>query len=289
VTADGPPRTSGAGRRTSRGKRGRGRLRTRGVVYDWVIRVGRLVFRLLGLRVRLDGLEHVPRTGPAVLAATHVSFLDFLLLGLVGEEQGGRRVRFLARHDVWRVQPVGWLMRRMGHIPVDRDAPAHAYLLARDALRRGELVGIFPEAGVSRSWTVRALMPGAAALSRDTGAPLLPVVLWGGQRLWTAKTRPTLRRGAPVSITVGPRLPSLADPRETTVLLGCTLQQMLDGAQAEARHQPGDGEVAPWHPRHLGGAALSVADAAAVQDVPASAVAPTWSPAAAVRGAAEEG
>ena len=288
MTADGPPRTSGAGRRASRGKQAGRRLRTRGVVYDWVIRVGRVVFRLLGLQVRLDGLDHVPRTGPAVLAATHVSFLDFILLGLVGEERGGRRVRFLARHDLWRVWPVGWLMRRMGHIPVDRDAPAHAYLLARDALRRGELVGIFPEAGVSRSWTVRALMPGAAALARDTGAPVLPVVLWGGQRLWTAKTRPTLRRGVPVSIVVGPRLPTPSDPREATVLLGRTLQRMLDGAQAEPRHQPAHGEAAPWHPRHLGGSALSVAEAAEVQDVPASAVAPTWSPASQVRGAAAE-
>ena len=247
------------------------------MVYDWVVRVGRLVFRLLGIRVRMEGLEHVPRTGPAVLAATHVSFLDFLLLGLVGEERGGRRVRFLARHDLWRVRPVGWLLDRMGHVPVDRDAPAHAYLLARDALRRGELVGIFPEAGVSRSYTVRALMQGAAALSSETGAPLLPVVLWGGQRLWTAKTRPALRRGVPVTITVGPRLPA-GTPRERTELLGRSLQQLLDQAQAEPRQLPRPGETPAWHPAHLGGSALSVEEAAAVQDVPRGALAPTWAP-----------
>ncbi len=249
------------------------------MVYDVVIRVGRWVFRLLGLRVRVDGLEHVPRTGPAVLAANHVSFLDFLLLGLVGEERGGRRVRFLARHDLWRVRPVGWLMDRMGHIPVDREAPAHAYLLARDALRRGELVGIFPEAGVSRSFTVRALAPGAAALAHETGAPLVPVALWGGQRLWTAKTRPTLRRGVPVSVLVGPRLP-VGDATGTTVLLGGTLQRLLDEAQSEPRHAPEPGRAAPWHPVHLGGTALGVEEAAAVQDVPRHAVVPTWGPGA---------
>ena len=254
------------------------------MTYDVVIRLGRVVFRLLGLRVRLEGVEHVPRTGPAVLAANHVSFLDFLLLGLVGEERGGRRVRFLARHELWRVWPVGWLMDRMGHIPVDRDAPAHAYLRAREALRRGELVGIFPEAGVSRSFTVRALMPGAAALARETGAPLLPVAMWGGQRLWTAKTRPTLRRGVPVTIVVGPRLPTVEDPVASTALLGRTLQGLLDGVQREPRHAPAPGQLAPWHPRHLGGSALSVAEAAEAQDVPASAIAPSWE----VRAAAAE-
>jgi 1-acyl-sn-glycerol-3-phosphate acyltransferase len=256
------------------------------VVDDWVIRVGRLVFRLLGLRVRLEGLEHVPRTGPAVLAANHVSFLDFLLLGLVGEEQCGRRVRFLARHDLWKVRPVGRLMDRMGHVPVDRDAPADAYLRAREALRRGELVGIFPEAGVSRSFTVRALMPGAAALANETGAPLVPVVLWGGQRIWTAKSRPVLRRHVPVSVSVGPRLPE-AGVVERTALLGRTLQGMLDGVQAEPRHRPAPGESPAWHPHHLGGSALSVAEAALVQDVPRSALDPTWAPA--LRAAAAEG
>jgi 1-acyl-sn-glycerol-3-phosphate acyltransferase len=249
------------------------------VVDDWVIRVGRLVLRLLGLRVRVDGLEHVPRTGAAVLAANHVSFLDFLLLGLVGEERGGRRVRFLARHDLWKVAPVGWLMDRMGHIPVDRDAPAHAYLRARAALRRGELVGIFPEAGVSRSFTVRALMPGAAALAAETGTPLVPVVLWGGQRIWTARSRPVLRRHVPVSVAVGPRLPE-GGVGERTELLGRTLQGMLDGVQAEPRHLPAPGESPAWHPRHLGGSALSVAEAALVQDVPRGATTPTWAPAA---------
>ena len=247
------------------------------MVYDVAIRLGRWVFRLLGLRVRLAGLEHVPASGPAVLAANHVSFLDFLLLGLVGEERGGRRVRFLARHDLWRVRPVGWAMDRMGHIPVDREAPAHAYLLAREALSRGELVGVFPEAGVSRSYTVRALAPGAAALAAGTGAPLVPVVLWGGQRLWTAKTRPSLRRGVPVSVVAGPALP-VGEALATTRLLGGRLQAMLDDVQTEPRHAPRPGAAAPWHPAHLGGTALSVTEAAAVQDVPRHAVVPTWSP-----------
>ena len=77
-------------------------------------------------------------------------------------------------------------MPRMRHVPVDRAAPAAAYLRARSLLREGEAVGIFPEAGVSTSYTVRALMPGAVALARETGAPLLPMAIWGPQRILTA-------------------------------------------------------------------------------------------------------
>lgn len=258
------------------------------MVYRVVIVLGRVLVRVLGLRVEVSGLEHVPRSGPAVLASTHVSFLDFLLLGLVGKEAGGRKVRFLARHEIWSVAPVGWAMRAMGHIPVDRAAPADAYLRARRALRDGEVVGIFAEAGVSRSYTVRSLMPGAAALARETGAPLVPVALWGGQRLLTAKTKPRFRRGVPISIAVGTALQvtrsgSLrADAFEATDRLGHELQRQADRVQAEPRHQPGPGESPTWHPRHLGGSALSVEEAASLQDVPRSARPVTWAPAARV-------
>lgn len=256
------------------------------MVYTWVVRLGRVVFRLLGLRVRVEGLEHLPRTGPVVLAANHVSFLDFLLLGLVGEEAGRRRVRFLARHELWSWPPVGWAMDRMGHVPVDRAAPAHAYLRARRALRDGEVVGIFPEAGVSRSYTVRALMPGAVALARETGAPLVPVVLWGGQRVWTAKTRPSFRRGVPVTVRVGAPLPVGDQPEDDLHRLGRVLQDLLDAVQQERRHQPPVGGLS-WHPHHLGGGALDVASARVLQDVPSSAREPSWLPAGLRAGSGE--
>ena len=63
----------------------------------------------------------------------------------------------------------------MRHVPVDREAPAAAYLKARRLLRDGEVVCVFPEGGISAAYVVRALMPGAVALARETGAPLVPV------------------------------------------------------------------------------------------------------------------
>src|SRR5207342_445312 len=105
-------------------------------------------------------------------------------------------------------------MDRMRHIPVDRQVPAYTYLSARRALEAGEAVGGFPEAGISHSYTVRPLMRGVASLARDTGAPLVPVAIWGSQRIfsvgdpappidWTRRRRVDLAFGAPIYVGPG--------------------------------------------------------------------------------------
>lgn len=249
------------------------------LIYPGVIGLARGVFRALDLQVTLEGDEHVPRSGPVVIASTHVSFLDFLLVGLAARGSR-RRVRFLARHDVWRYPVARSLMTAMRHVPVDRDAPAAAYLRARRLLREGEAVGIFPEAGISTSYTVRGLMPGAVALARETGAPLLPLAIWGPQRILTAGRPVDLSRGRPVSLQVGAPLPvgpgDAIGPRVSQ--LGDTLQRMLDGLQSRPEHRPRDGEPAPWHPAHLGGQAPGPEDARLAESVPLSSVPPTWLP-----------
>ena len=248
-------------------------------VYPGVIRAARGAFGALGLRITLEGDGHVPVEGPVVLASHHVSFLDFLLVGLAGR-RSERHVRFLARHDVWSNPLAQPLMTAMRHVPVDREAPAAAYLRARSLLRQGEAVGIFPEAGVSTSYTVRALMPGAVALARETGAPLLPMAIWGPQRILTARRPVDLHRGRPVSLLVGP--PVYVDPatdlREGTARLGVRLQGMVDELQRLPVHQPTPGEHAPWHPAHLGGAAPHAAHARTLESVPVSALTPSWLP-----------
>jgi 1-acyl-sn-glycerol-3-phosphate acyltransferase len=247
--------------------------------YRTVIGAARGVFRALDLRIDVEGDEHVPRTGPVVVASNHVSFLDFMLVGLAA--RGSRRdVRFLARHELFAHPVAGPFLRSMRHVPVDRAAPAAAYLRSRTLLRRGEAVGIFPEAGVSTSFTVRSLMPGPVALARELGVPIVPMAIWGPQRILTAHRPVDLHRGRPVSLLVGPPLyvdPS-TDLRRGTELLGRTVQALLDDLQARPVHQPRPGEPAPWHPAHLGGGAPSVDEARAEESVPRSAVPPSWRP-----------
>lgn len=253
-------------------------------VYPPVITAGRLLFRALGLRIALEGDEHIPASGPVIVVSNHVSFLDFALVGLAAR-RSRRYLRFLARHDIWENPFAGPLMLGMHHVPVDRAAPAAAYLAARALLREGEALGIYPEAGISTSFTVRSLMPGAAALAAETGTPIVPMAIWGPQRILTANRRRDLTRGRPVSMLVGKPLllPRSTDAGTGTTELGGVLQALLDDLQARPEHQPRPGEHAPWHPAHLGGDALPVARARLVEDMPRSRVPPGWVPGASQR------
>jgi 1-acyl-sn-glycerol-3-phosphate acyltransferase len=251
-------------------------------VYRFVNSVGRAALRVLGVDARWSGVEHVPTHGPAVLAATHVSYPDFVFVEKAAITQG-RYVRFMSRHDVWEVPAVPWFMDRMQHIPVNRQAPAHAYLRARRLLGAGEAVCGFPEAGISFSYTVRPLMRGLVSLARETGAPVVPVGVWGTQRIfsvgdpappidWTRGRRVDLAFGPPVY--VGPR----DDLTERTLELGHLLTGLLEGLQRLPHHRPRPGEVASWYPAHLGGAAPDRHQAVLLDRVPANAVLPTWGP-----------
>ncbi|RYB93469.1 1-acyl-sn-glycerol-3-phosphate acyltransferase [Nocardioides oleivorans] len=243
--------------------------------------LGRGVLRLLGVRTEWSGLEHLPEVGPVILAANHVGFPDFVVVEQAAVERG-RYVRFLCRHDIWDAPLVGRAMDRMRHVPVDRDAPAGAYVAARRLLAGGEAVGIFPEAGVSQSFTVRSLMRGAASLARETGAPVVPVAVWGTQRIWTAGRRPDPTRGRRVDLRFG--RPMTIGPGDDltgwTERLGAALTEQLEALQRLPHHRPEPGETAPWYPAHLGGDAPTRAAAAHLDSVPRSAVSPTWGPCA---------
>ena len=185
-----------------------------------------------------------------IIAATHGSYPDFLAIGLAAH-QGGRWVRFLTRHDVWNTR-VARAMDGMRHVPVDRAAPAAAYLAARRLLREGEAVGIFPEAGISYAYAVRALMPGTAALARDTGAPIVPLALWGMQRIASVGRpvdgkgpRPSFKRGRRVDVAFG--APLTVGPDEDLVAATERLGQRAD--------RPAGGAPAPSGPRAAAGGA----------------------------------
>ena len=165
------------------------RRRTSEPIYSTAIVAGRGLFGFWGLKRRVRGAEHLPATGGAVLAMTHFGYLDFALVEWVTWLANRRRIRFMAKQGAFDKPVVGWLLRGMRHIAVDMSAGAAAYAKAVDALRQGELLGVFPEAGVSASFTVRALKTGAVRLAAEAGVPVIPVAVWGGQRLLTKRHR----------------------------------------------------------------------------------------------------
>jgi 1-acyl-sn-glycerol-3-phosphate acyltransferase len=132
-------------------------------------------------------------------------------------------------------------------------------------LATGELVGVFPESTISRSFVPRPLKSGAARMALEAGVPLIPVVVWGGQRVWTVGRRPTLRRRVPVSIWVDRPLPVIEGetPAELTVRLAERLRELVE--EVLAAYPVDRDDDLWWLPAHLGGGAPSPEEAAAAE------------------------
>lgn len=232
-------------------------------VYPRVIGVAKVCFRLLGLRWHLVGAENIPRTGGAVLVSNHVSYLDFTICGFAAQPSN-RLVRFMAKEAIFRHRFAGPLMRGMHHIPVDRLAGAQAFAAAVQALADGEVVGVFPEATISRSFMLRSFKLGAARMALDAQVPLIPMITWGGHRIFTKDKRWSLRRRRAVMVTVGaPVVPEAGEKAGAlTLRLHARMAELLEDTLARYPDGPDrDGDLW-WKPAHLGGTAPTVAQAA---------------------------
>ena len=235
----------------------------RDLTYPPVIVAAKLGFRLLGQRIDLGGTHHVPRTGGVLLAVNHVGYVDFVYGGLAANPSG-RRVRFMAKRELFDHRWTGPLMRSLHHIEVDRGAGLASYRTAVDYLRAGECVGIFPEATISRAMELKELKTGAVRIAAEAAVPLVPVVLWGTQRLMTKDHPRDFSRGATILIRVGePLRPTGVDPEAETAELKSAMSALLDDA---IRDYPDDQQPpgAWWLPRRYGGGAPTLEEAAAL-------------------------
>jgi 1-acyl-sn-glycerol-3-phosphate acyltransferase len=235
-------------------------------VYRPIIRVVLGLFRLLGFRFTLIGTENIPAEGGAVLASNHVSYFDFMFVGLPPHYRGRRLVRFMAKKEVFDNKVSGPLMRGMHHISVDRTAGLDAYRLAVEALQNGELVGVFPESTISRAYVPRPFKSGAARMALEAGVPLLPVVVWGGHRVWTTGRKPKLQRGVPIIIEVGPPLhiPSGASAAEVSAQLYDAVSTLCEKVQ-RSYPAPTDPNEMWWQPSYLGGGAPTLEEAGPIE------------------------
>ncbi|MGN6415622.1 lysophospholipid acyltransferase family protein [Flexivirga sp.] len=242
-------------------------------VYSGVIAFARSVFAVQGLKFERTGAEHIPRTGGAVIAMNHIGYFDFSYAGYPALDVG-RKVRFLAKKDVFDHPVSGPLMRGMRHIPVDRAAGADAYRAAVDALRHGELIGVFPETTISRSFELRSFKSGAVRMAQEAGVPVIPMVLWGSQRVWTkGLPRQMWRPKVPVRIDIGAPIPIAADadPDTETAALRARMETRLHAVQDG--YEPLTGDDLKYLPARLGGTAptLEEANAMDVQEAEAKA------------------
>jgi 1-acyl-sn-glycerol-3-phosphate acyltransferase len=160
----------------------------------------------LPFRVRLVGAEHLPRRGPALVVANHISSVDPLLLAVVFHRLG-RHPRFVGLVDLWDVPVTGFFVRIAKVIPVRRgEGIAQLADPVCDALEAGHLVVVYPEGTVAAPGEVTEGRPGVGDIALRTTAPLLPLAQWGHQR--GAGWWPPLRRR--VAVVVGAPVPHAA-------------------------------------------------------------------------------
>jgi putative phosphoserine phosphatase/1-acylglycerol-3-phosphate O-acyltransferase len=177
-------------------------------------------------RFSVTGLDHIPAEGPVLVAANHRSYFDVAALAVV-VARVGRPARFLAKQELFEAPVVGWVARSLGGIPVDRGTGSAAPLVeAERALRAGELVIVLPQGTIPRGPDffdpVLSGRTGTARLAAATGAPVVPVGLWGTDAVWPRSARL-------------PDLAALAHPPTVEVAIGPPLELGRTDAVADTR------------------------------------------------------
>jgi putative phosphoserine phosphatase / 1-acylglycerol-3-phosphate O-acyltransferase len=207
-------------------------------------------------RFDISGVEHVPAHGPVLLAANHRSYFDVAALALVAAELG-RPVRFLAKKEVFDAPVVGQIARAIGGISVDRGSGSDSPLRAAEAaLQAGEVVIVLPQGTIPRGEAFYDVelkgKTGTARLAAATGAVVVPVGIWGTEKVWARSARMpdfTLVRKPPrITVRVGRPLPlSLTDARADTVAIMTAISALLP-AESRVRHTPSAEELARTKP-----------------------------------------
>ena len=231
------------------------------LIYPPVAGAFKTAWKVLGIRFKIFGDEHIPSTGGAVIASNHISYLDFALIGTPAAPKN-RYIRFMAKKEIFDNKLAGPLMRGMKHISVDREKGSSSLVAAMRALRAGEIIGIFPEATISLSWEVKELKSGAVRLAQGAGVPIIPVALWGSQRILTKGKKPNLKRKKiPIYIAYGEpyMISKEADVIEEETLLREKISELLHLVQENYPDSP-KGEW--WGPKRLGGTAPTIEEAA---------------------------
>jgi 1-acyl-sn-glycerol-3-phosphate acyltransferase len=202
-----------------------------------------------GLRWTVEGAGHIPTRGGVILASNHVSYLDPLTLAFVADRRG-RRVRFLAKAELFEVRGLGALLRAGHQIPVYRGTAdaSGALSAAVTALARGESVAVFPEGTISEDFEPMRGKSGTARLAQESGAAVVPVGLWGSHRILTKGRKPHWQWGVPQVAVIGA---PLYVGRDEHVKAGTErIMRSITDAVARARalypEQPGPDDDAWW-------------------------------------------
>ena len=218
------------------------RARGRGVnpVVYWLVRaIVQPIFHLY-FRMSRTGREHLPASGPVIIAANHRSFLDPFVIGTITR----RPIYYVAKQELFRHPVVGWLLSSLGAFPVHRGAGDQDMLgTAKAILARGDVVLIFPEGTRTRPGPPGSPKRGVGRLALETGAPVVPVAVIGTEdvrRGWRFRPRHVrIRIGRPHTYPQAPQAsPQLAATVAERIWPHVLEQWRLLGGEAPARPRP---------------------------------------------------
>jgi 1-acyl-sn-glycerol-3-phosphate acyltransferase len=177
--------------------------------------------------LRVDGLEHVPQTGPAILAPNHVSYVDPVLVGISIR----RRAHFMAKKELFRNPLVGWILRGVQAYPVTRERVDPSTLKRTLALlAHGHVVLMFPEGTRGDGRTLGLAKPGIAIVAARSGVPVVPVFHWGAEQVLPRGSRRV--RWAPLRVRFGPPLRFAGDARADREAVEAFGRQLMEAIAA---------------------------------------------------------
>ena len=160
-----------------------------------------------GLCFRATGRENIPLTGPALLVSNHQSFIDPWLIG----QAATRRLRYLARHNLFHNSYFARLIRCYGAVPIDRGFGKEGLQTVFKELADGQAVVIFAEGERTHTGEVQPLKPGISLLMKRVTCPIIPVALAGAYEMWPRHQKwphpellPLPAQGRAITVAYGP-------------------------------------------------------------------------------------
>lgn len=196
----------------------------------------------LGWGARAWHRERLPPSGPMLIVGNHVSHLDPPLVGMCV----GRPCTYLARHTLFRVPGLGWLIHRVGAFPIDRDAGKDGLTAVLKLLAEGRRVVMFPEGTRSPDGTFQPLKPGVALIAKKANCPIVPVGVAGAYEAWPrSQPLPTpavfgvLGPARPIGVNFGEPVPAGYYARMGRDQIVLDLQARIAAAMTEAKRLRG--------------------------------------------------
>jgi 1-acyl-sn-glycerol-3-phosphate acyltransferase len=215
-------------------------------------------FVLARWRIKVEGVDHVPQQGGAIVAFNHHSYADAVMLAWGIVLKARRPIRFMAKREACEGRWIGWVTRWISVIPVDRGSPgarARAFDGAQTAVLAGDLVAIAPEQTISDSLDLLPFRSGPARIAIATGVPIIPCIGWGSHRFVGPDRKLARVLHLPVTVRFSEPIMPLPgeDARELTARLRARMEAELSMVQQE--YPDGLPAGAYWVPARLGGGA----------------------------------